>query len=389
MDKPLKYEMLAAEKVVRRNLPFRQNDPVVTVKLRRIRALVDIPLHNVKAGDLGGYVQHKLNLSHEGQCWVGGDAIVTGLAMVKDNALVADNAAVYGEKLPFGQVFFSHYSFLEVGDYAQIRDNGMAHMLSMYQFRVNGTTTIRNNGYTSGNVRDWDISGNARIVTSFFTNHQGRCVTGDEYINNDDKANLCRTITAEGIEARLIALKAGNPVPDAMAVSLHPVEVLALETGFQKALSMGEEEILRMVKHVESEYEAYTHDVVNLIRYPLMVDTECTSTREFLVLLRRIQRVIGDGGVPDKDMVLELEDKFILIEGNARKSGVAKLPESERRTLEKTSQLILLASDEVASENEKQMAFTQAFKQLEGVMDVPDITKEIFRTKIGLKELTA
>ena len=33
--------------------------------LTRIRALVDMPLHNVKAGDLGGYIEHKRNLPHE------------------------------------------------------------------------------------------------------------------------------------------------------------------------------------------------------------------------------------------------------------------------------------------------------------------------------------
>ncbi len=64
--------------------------------LFRIRALRDIPRFNVKAGDLGGYVQHEWNLSHEGDCWVGGDAQVYDGASVYGNAFVYGNAAVYG-----------------------------------------------------------------------------------------------------------------------------------------------------------------------------------------------------------------------------------------------------------------------------------------------------
>ena len=38
--------------------------------LHRIKALIDIPRHNVKIGDIGGYVSYEHNLSHEGDCWV-------------------------------------------------------------------------------------------------------------------------------------------------------------------------------------------------------------------------------------------------------------------------------------------------------------------------------
>ena len=43
------------------------------ITLYRIKALRD--LWNVKAGDLGGWVESELNLSHEGNCWIYNDAI--------------------------------------------------------------------------------------------------------------------------------------------------------------------------------------------------------------------------------------------------------------------------------------------------------------------------
>ncbi len=65
--------------------------------LFRIRALRDISLFNVKAGELGGYVEQGENLSQEGECWVGGDARICDYATVEDIACVYGNALIFGE----------------------------------------------------------------------------------------------------------------------------------------------------------------------------------------------------------------------------------------------------------------------------------------------------
>ena len=54
------------------------------ITLFRIKALRD--LWNVKAGDLGGWVESELNLSHEGNCWIYNDAIVCNKAFLCNNA---------------------------------------------------------------------------------------------------------------------------------------------------------------------------------------------------------------------------------------------------------------------------------------------------------------
>ena len=58
-------------------------------KLFRIKALVSFG--NVKAGDMGGYVEKEENLSHLNEAWVSGNAKVYG------NAKVSGNAKVYGD----------------------------------------------------------------------------------------------------------------------------------------------------------------------------------------------------------------------------------------------------------------------------------------------------
>lgn len=61
-------------------------------ELRRIRALRDFA--DVKAGDLGGFVEHEDNLSQEGDAWVYGNARVWGNAQVYGDAEVYGNAMI-------------------------------------------------------------------------------------------------------------------------------------------------------------------------------------------------------------------------------------------------------------------------------------------------------
>lgn len=76
---------------------YELTDEIIEVegkKLYRIRALVDIPKHDVKIGDFGGFVESEENLSHLGDAWVTDNARVTDNAWVGKNVLVTDNARV-------------------------------------------------------------------------------------------------------------------------------------------------------------------------------------------------------------------------------------------------------------------------------------------------------
>lgn len=64
--------------------------------LHRIRALIDIPEHDVKAGDLGGWIEAERNLSQKGAAWVTDSACVMDSARVTDSALVMGTACVTG-----------------------------------------------------------------------------------------------------------------------------------------------------------------------------------------------------------------------------------------------------------------------------------------------------
>ena len=110
------------------------------VKLFRIKALIEFG--NVKAGDLGGYIEKEENLSHMGNAWVSGNAQVSGDAWVSGNARVSGDAQVFGDARVSGnaQVF---------GD-AQVSGNA----------RVFGNARVSGNAQVSGNAR---VFGDARV----------------------------------------------------------------------------------------------------------------------------------------------------------------------------------------------------------------------------------
>ena len=70
------------------------------VTLHRIKALKDFS--DVKAGDLGGWVEKEDNLSQIGDAWIGGNAKVHGDAQVYDDAQVFCDAEVYGNAQVYG-----------------------------------------------------------------------------------------------------------------------------------------------------------------------------------------------------------------------------------------------------------------------------------------------
>lgn len=90
---------------------------VLERKLFQIKALVSFG--DIKAGDLGGWIEKEENLSQSDNAWVYGDARVSGSASVSgnarvygnarvsDNASVSDDARVYGSARVSGDAWVS------------------------------------------------------------------------------------------------------------------------------------------------------------------------------------------------------------------------------------------------------------------------------------------
>ena len=115
-------------------------------KLFRIKALVEFG--DVKAGELGGYVEKEENVSQDGNAWVSGDARVYGNAWVHGNAKVYDDAWVHGNAKVYGNA--EVYGDTEVSGDAWVSGNA----------RVSGDARVSGNAWVSGNAR---VSGDALV----------------------------------------------------------------------------------------------------------------------------------------------------------------------------------------------------------------------------------
>ena len=99
--------------------------------LYQIQALRDIPEHNVEEGDLGGFIEHKKNLSQKGDAWVCDGlypALVYGNARVSGDALIENSAYVFGNAKVYGNAKIEDrakiYGNAQVCDYAVVSDEG-------------------------------------------------------------------------------------------------------------------------------------------------------------------------------------------------------------------------------------------------------------------------
>ena len=136
-----KYELLESDSI-----------KVEGATLYRIRALRDFS--DIKAGDLGGYIEKESNLSHDGNCWVYNNAKVFdnakvfGSAKIKTKAKVYGNAMVYGNTMVIGEA--------RVFEYAHVYERA----------RLSHIASVHGNAMILGNAKvaiDVDIYGDARL----------------------------------------------------------------------------------------------------------------------------------------------------------------------------------------------------------------------------------
>ena len=137
-------------------------------KLFQIRALISFD--DVKAGDLGGYIEKEENLSHNGNAWIYNNVLVYdnakvfGDAHIYDNALIYSNSRVFGSAKVYGHAWICGnalvYDNAKIYDDAQIYDNVQIYdNAEIYDdVQVYGSARVFGNAQVLGNVRVCDSS---------------------------------------------------------------------------------------------------------------------------------------------------------------------------------------------------------------------------------------
>ena len=138
--------------------------------LYRIKSLIDFG--DVKAGDLGGYVEKEENLSQLGNAWVYDNA------RVYDNACVCGDACVYGNACVYGDAWV--YDNARVSNYACVSDDA----------RVYGNAWVSDDACVYGNARVYDdarVYGNADYICLRGFGSQNRNTT----MFKENSGNIC------------------------------------------------------------------------------------------------------------------------------------------------------------------------------------------------------
>lgn len=163
-------------------------------RLRRIRALINLPERRVKKGDIGGWVSDSAEIS--GLAWVYDEAKVYENARITDSAEVSGSALVYGSAWVAGSARVREYSgvsgkaciygsaqvygFARIYDKAQIYD----------QARVAGSARVYGLARVGGTAGVYD---GAEIFSSARVEMQTHVMTLTSIGSEDATVNLVRT----------------------------------------------------------------------------------------------------------------------------------------------------------------------------------------------------
>lgn len=379
------------------------------IKYFQIQALRDIPLHNVKAGDLGGYVTNDKSLSHEGDCWVGGAAQITGIVKINGDVYIGDRAHLMN--------CFANQT-LRVSDKVRVTGNAKLHIVHNEDWSIpvnsmqvvdsvciSGDALIENVKEISNNVK---ISGEAKLqcCDSISGNTE---ISGQAKLYNDVNVFGNTKISGSSVISRKSTIRDCIVEENAIVNSFENLSNVIIKSNRgifemepadstkdaeETKSSLLSPELLKVSPHlvafneIKENIESYHSDIVKIIKYPVMTDGTDSFTRAMMKSLNHAKRLSGDSDSPAfTEAVSIMEDAFIAAESNALKIASTSLSEADKKKTERAKDLLAIASNEVSSENEKKVSFRQAFKQLEGVVVVPEIAVDTFRIKIGLQEL--
>jgi carbonic anhydrase/acetyltransferase-like protein (isoleucine patch superfamily) len=154
-------------------------------KVYRLKALVNIPEHGVKEGDLGGRVTSKFTLSQEGICWIDFHAEVLGNVSVSEDAFIGGTARVICNAADCN---------IEISGKAKISGRSKVTLTTPHgaegqalnsvitgNTKISDSASVSNVGYMDG---DLDIYASATLHgVKQVTGHV--LIGGDAYLDND------------------------------------------------------------------------------------------------------------------------------------------------------------------------------------------------------------
>lgn len=135
-------------------------------------------------------------------------------------------------------------------------------------------------------------------------------------------------------------------------------------------------------REIRAEWASYELDAVKILDFPLMTDMREPATLTLHKTLKHalslepkdIQSVkfIDAATSPFSVAVNDLDVAFHAAEAEARRVVWSRFSSDERKRLATAKNLLSIAMDSAASDSERQMAYKRVFKELEGLIRIPE-----------------
>lgn len=139
-----------------------------------------------------------------------------------------------------------------------------------------------------------------------------------------------------------------------------------------------------IAKHREicADWASYELDAVKILDFPLMTDMREPATLALHKALKhalslepkdiRSVKFVDAATSPFSLAVNDLDVAFHAAEAEAHRVVWSRFSSDERRRLATAKNLLRIAMDSAASDSERQMAYKRVFKELEGLIRIPD-----------------
>lgn len=187
-----------------------------------------------------------------------------------------------------------------------------------------------------------------------FTNKQGGMVTGGVIALLIGLVGAHRFVDPDDLE-EIAAAKKKAIVP--------PVDEWALLTARLNA--------------VKKEWGSYELDPVKVLSYPALTNMGVKSTADFHKALRIADHLqvskgnkqgVSASGSPFEKAVLDVEHQFDVMISEAKRMKWNNFTDKEKSNLRKAQNLLNIAVNSASSEHERQVAYKQLLKEIEGIV---------------------
>lgn len=137
------------------------------------------------------------------------------------------------------------------------------------------------------------------------------------------------------------------------------------------------EPLMKILNAVNAEYRNYEMDIVSILKYPVISDMRFPATKNFIILLSTVESMVPIETEINANSIFatkvhELSYAWDLLKSESRRILLNNYAPEERQRVERAQMFISIALDTAVTPHERQVAYKRVFKELKGVITVPD-----------------